>query len=172
MMLHALEKEIILAYKGPFTINILSNFASYLKEIFKDTEAYQSKIYKIFFEMTQNVAYYSAERRYVETFQSTGIGSLMIEEYPDFFIMNTTNIINQSDQHILEKYCEQVNELDNNDLRKLKAERRKEHDIKDTGAHVGIIQVCIISGNKVDFHIVNVDPFHALFSLSSKINKY
>lgn len=166
------EKELVLAYKGPFTINILSNFASYIKELYKDAEQYQSKLYKIFFELTQNVAYYSAERRYVESFQSTGIGSFTLEEYSDYFLMNTANIINLSDQGILEAYCAQVNQLDNNDLRRLKAERRKEHDIKDTGAHVGIIQICIISGNIVEYSFTQVDPFHGLFSLSSKINKY
>ncbi len=166
------EKEIVLAYKGPFTINILSNFASYIKELYKDSEQYQSKLYKIFFELTQNVAYYSAERRYVESFQSTGIGGFSLEEHADFFLMNTTNIINLSDQSILEKYCAQVNMLNNNDLRKLKAERRKEHDIKDTGAHVGIIQICIISGNPIEYSFTQVDPFHGLFSLGSRINKY
>lgn len=172
MLLHSQEKEIILAYKGPFMINILSNFGTYLKELFKDMESVQSKIYKIFFEMTQNVAYYSAERRYIDLKQSTGIGSMVIEEYPEFFIINTVNVINQSDQGILEKYCAQVNSLDNNDLRRLKADRRKEHDIKDTGAHVGIIQICIISSNPIEYYFANFDPFHSLFSISAKIDKF
>jgi hypothetical protein len=170
-MIQAPEKDIVLAYKGPFSINILSSFGSYIKELFADDYKLQNRFYKVFFELTQNVAYYSAEKQKFGDNLPAGIGSLLVKEYPNYYKINTINLINSKDEPVLENYCKEINKLNINELRELKGARRKFHDIKDVGAHIGIIQISILTSQPVEYYFKEVNNLNKFFSISISINK-
>jgi hypothetical protein len=60
------QKEKVLSFHGPLTINLLSFIGNYLKSVVNTDQVLSSRLYKIFIELTQNVSYYSAEIKEVE----------------------------------------------------------------------------------------------------------
>jgi hypothetical protein len=172
MIINTKNRNPILAYKGPFCIDILSSFGNYIKQLFNSSPQTCNRLYKLFFELTQNVAKYSAETLPIKNCRFSGIGTFTIEETEASIILTTSNLIKNSHSLTLIKYCTDINSMNRNELRKFKIEtRRITPDSNDIGAHIGIIQVGILTYNNIDFEIEKIDQDHSLFTICATINK-
>jgi hypothetical protein len=172
MNLNTTDTNLLLAYKGPFLIDILSNLGNYIKQMFGNESQIGTKLYKVFFELTQNVAKYSAEKKPINNSLYYGIGSLSLEENNDALILKTSNLIRSSDGPILQRYCDEINQMNKNQLRDYRSEKRKQIiDIRDTGAHIGIIQIGLLSLNKLELDINAIDETFSVYTISATINK-
>lgn len=167
-----IEKENILMYHGPMNINLLSFVGNYIKD-WVDSVDYRiiTRIYKIFIELAQNVSYYSAEKRKSVSGRHAGIGWFKIKEMDDYFTISTGNIIKATDGPILEDYCKEINGLNEEQLRELKRQTRGKASIKDVGAHIGLIQTSILSGNSIDYTIDVGNNTNACFIIHVKVVK-
>ena len=74
MLQYNYQKNNMISYHGPISINLLSFIGNYLKMIIKSDYKIISKIYKVFIELTQNVSYYSAESKEINQGLYSGIG--------------------------------------------------------------------------------------------------
>jgi hypothetical protein len=164
------KNEILLAYKGPFCINILANFGTHIKHFGNNTLT-ESKLYKIFFELTQNVGRYSVERMLIEGCKDIGVGIFMLENFNHSLRLTTINRILKEQGPILADYCININKMNKNELRFLKSSKRNTDNFQTNSAHIGIIQIGILSSNMIDYKIDSIDNIYSRFVISTVINK-
>lgn len=166
------DENIKLLYKGPIDERILSSIGDYITTMESFAGAVSvKKLFKIFFELAQNISYYSAEKIKLSDRKEIGSGSLIIKEEEDAFILTTGNPVNnESIIPIIEK-SEYINSLDRESLRRYKREeRRRPQGIKGS-AHIGLITVALASANPLDVEVNPIDEESSYFSIVVKIDK-
>lgn len=161
----------ILQYKGPMTIHIRTFFANFLKVLVDYDYKTSNRLFKIFIELTQNTAFYSAERQEVDT-QSVGIGEFILKEYEKTFKFTTINRILPEHGPKLIDYCEEINSLDVMGLRELKRKKRKMAGVMDIGAHIGLIHIGILSENELEYEVQKVDDTYYSFRITASVDKF
>jgi len=164
------EKSLML-FQGILTVNLISILSNHLRLMLNHDFKALQKIFKIFIELTQNVSYYSAETLEITSGVFCGAGWVSVQETDEHFQVTTGNRIKPADGPVLTKYCEEINSLTEEQLRKLKREIRSEALVRDTGAHIGLIQTSILSGSKLDYTITEDSDGNPVFILAAKILK-
>lgn len=166
------DSSVKLAYKGPFYIDVLSGMAGHLRQMYKLKPITCNRLYKIFFELTQNVAKYSAEMcNLYQHYKYGGIGSFTIEEKNNAIRVSTTNMIRAEDASTLMRYCTEINTMSVEALREYRSlKRRPQPGPEDSGAYIGIIQIGIITKNKIEWDIVPLGERFALFTITAKVD--
>jgi len=164
------QKDSLLLFNGAFTVNLISILGNHLRLLINyDSKTFQ-KVFKIFIELTQNVYYYSADKVDLGADIHGGAGWVSVQESADFFRITSGNGINSEDAPKLVQYCNEINSLNNEELRKLKRDTRSQAMVRDTGAHIGLIQTSIVSANKLTFSITEQNNRFE-FILSAIIHK-
>ncbi len=162
----------ILSYYGPLDINLISFLGNYIKGLVDTEKRVVMRIYKVFIELVQNVSYYSAELKYTSCEKrGKGIGWVNINEEQDFFSVTTGNKIFREHSTILIKNCNEINLLSEGELRELKRKTRSRADVRDVGAHIGLIHTGLISCNPLDIEILDLDKEYSYFQITVKIDK-
>lgn len=167
-----LEREhILICYKGPFLDRILSIIGEKINILIDDDPRLNKKIFSIFIELAQNIAYYS-EERHSKAGKTFGKGTFIIGENTDHFTLTSGNLIKKSwGQEIIEK-SELINKLDAEGLRKLKRELRSQPRTEDQmGGNIGLVDVALKAGSSLNVEIVDVDDQLSFFSLSIDVPK-
>ena len=165
------QEDKVLSFHGPLTISLLSFVGNYLKLVINTDQVLASRLYKTFIELTQNVSYYSAEVKEIEKGITSGIGWFLLNVYSKHFIFTTGNLIKKEDGYKLKRNCDEINSLNEEELRKLKRKTRGEAKIRDIGAHIGLIQTGLLSGHPLDFKISEVNSKHSYFTISVRLDK-
>jgi len=166
-----MNNKTILSYTGPFYIELISVFGTNIRN-FKDkyTNA-RKKLFKIFIELSQNVSNYSEDFHMVNNVQRIGVGELSLKEIENTYCFTTKNQVKKTDAEILAERCELVNASDQLRLRELKREQRLNSPGEKFGARIGLIQAVMLSNNKLDYKIENINDNFSYFSLTVKIDK-
>ena len=165
------DKESIISYKGPLTVGLLSYVGNSLRSILKVGHSLEKRLFRIFIELTQNVSYYSAEVIEVEKGVKSGIGWFVIMESNNHYVVTTGNLIIRSDGFKLIRNCDEINSLNDKELRDLKRKTRSQAIERDVGAHIGLIQTSLLSGSKLDYKITELDKEHSFFTISVNVKK-
>ena len=166
------NKKTLLSYKGPFYIELISVFGMNIRNF---NDAYfnaRKKLFKIFIELSQNVSNYSENFHMVNNVQRIGVGELFLRELDGSYSFTTTNKVKKIDANILSERCELVNASDQIKLRELKREQRINSPGEKFGARIGLIQAVMLSGNKLDYNVEEIDENYSYFSLTVTIDKY
>jgi len=165
------QENSLLLYQGTLTVNLISILSNHIRVLLNHDFRALQKIFKIFIELSQNVSYYSAETSEVSTGVFCGIGWVSVQEYSENYHVSTGNVIKDTDADTLVRHCQEINSLSEEELRKLKRQIRSEALARETGAHIGLIQTSIISGNQLEFKIDKDEKGNNIFILSAKVNK-
>jgi hypothetical protein len=165
------QEKSLLLYQGTLTVNLISILSNHIRLLLHHDFKALQKIFKIFIELCQNVSYYSAESIEVNTGIFCGSGWVSIQDLDEYYHITTGNVIKPQDAEILIRYCNEINSLSEEELRKLKREIRSEALAKETGAHIGLIQTSIISGNHLKYLIDKEDSGKPIFILTAVIRK-
>lgn len=164
----------IMAYHGPISLDLTSFVGTYLRNaVIADTKDIK-RIFKVFVELVQNVSNYSAQvndRITDEQQRNNGIGWFSIDEKENMFHISTGNLIAKEHGPILMKNCDEINKLNELELRELKRKTRKQASIRDVGAHIGLIHTGIITSNSIDVKLSDVDDKHSFFTITAQVNK-
>jgi hypothetical protein len=161
----------LLVYQGPVTVNLVSFLGNYIRSFLNHETKVLQRIFRIFIELTQNVSYYSAETRQVKNGVYCGAGWFSLQEFSDHYKITTGNHILVEHGSKLIIYCNEINSLNEEQLRKLKRDTRSQAMVRDVGAHIGLIQTSIISGNKLEYHILPESDSYSFFIISTKVDK-
>ena len=165
------KHDVIVSYKGPFDKNAMSLIGNYIRGIISMNPRASKKVFKVFIELAQNIAQYSAEKNIIGDFIGAGVGSLVIVGFQDYFQIVTGNLIkNENLGPVIDK-CELINTLDKEGLRKLKREQLKQNEYHRTGADIGLIQLAITSDNPLDIEVKPIDQKLSFFTIRVKIDK-
>lgn len=162
----------ILAYKGPFYIELISVFGTNIRNFNDVYGNARKKLFKIFIELSQNVSNYSENYHMVNNIQRIGVGELKLKESDSKYYFSTRNQVKKTDAAILAERCELVNASDYNRLRELKREQRLNSPGEKFGARIGLIQAVMLSKNKLDYTIEDLDKDFSHFTLTVKIDKH
>lgn len=167
-----MNKKTLLSYKGPFYIELISVFGMNIRNFNDSYINARKKLFKIFIELSQNVSNYSENFHMVNNVQRIGVGELFLKELEKSYSFTTTNQVKKADANILSERCELVNASDQIKLRELKREQRINSPGEKFGARIGLIQAVMLSGNKLDYKVKEIDDKYSYFSLTVTIDKY
>lgn len=162
----------ILSYKGPFYIELISVFGTNIRNFNDVYGNARKKLFKIFIELSQNVSNYSEHYQMVNNMQRIGIGELFLKQSENYYYFSTKNQVKKSDATILAERCELVNASDYNKLRDLKREQRLNSPGEKFGARIGLIQAVMLSKNKLEYSVEEINEKYSYFTLGVKIDKY
>ena len=174
MFVNAPNYNNIIAYHGPISLNLTSFVGNYMKEAVVADQKVITRIFKVFIELVQNISNYSAQvndKLSDEYQRKNGIGWFSIDEDDSLYIISTGNLISKEHGPILIKNCDQINGLNEEELRNLKRQTRKQSSIRDVGAHIGLIHTGLISNNPLGIEVSQVDDKYSFFKIEAKINK-
>lgn len=161
----------IIAFHGPIDLNMVSLLANYAKSMIQADTSVKQKVFKIFIELVQNLSFYSAQKTNLIDVRHSGIGWVEVSDKTSHYSIRTGNMILKEHAPILQKNCEEINSLNVEQLRELKRQTRKKAAIKDIGAHIGLIQAAILSGNSLIPVIEPMDNIYSFFTLETTIDK-
>lgn len=169
-MMDKLQDNLI-SYHGPINIDLISFISNYLKQHIRANTTIVGRIYKVLIELMQNVSYYSADQFSNVRSYGSGIGWFRVDEKEDCYMISTGNRILKEHGPILIKNSDEINALDENKLRDLKRRTRSQASIRDIGAHIGLIQTGLITGNELKLKIEPIDSHYSFFIISACVNK-
>jgi hypothetical protein len=151
-------------------MRIISSLGKYLAEYLDSSFEVRMSLYRVFIEISQNVALYSTERVKQEFDNTVGVGKVAIEYDDSHYYCTTQNEIKPEHINTLRDNCKQINDTAPNDLNKLKEKLRRESSIKDNGAHIGLISIRLFSKSplSVSFDEINGKTYFTISSIISK----
>ncbi len=162
---------VILLYKGIINNNILSVFTKYIEKKISEFTRISRKINRVLIELAQNIAYYS-EDRYNENDEKRGVGLILLKEKNDAFIILVSNKIKKEIGKNLQVKCNFINKLNLDELKQLRAKQRNEAAQFESRCNIGLIQVALISANKLKPKIIEIDDEYANYILSIQFDKF
>jgi hypothetical protein len=167
------SEEIQLFYKGPFESQVITLIGGYINLVLNTDPDLSRKLFKIFMELAQNIAYYSAENKGIRINTDVGVGNgmLLIREGEDKVFFHAGNVVMTEDVIPIIDKCEYINSLDREALRNYKREQRSLPPGIKGGAHIGLIQVALTSANPLDIEVTPIDESRSFFSVTVLINK-
>jgi hypothetical protein len=166
-------KSNVISYHGPITIEWISFMVGFIRDMVAADQPVVIKLYKVFVELVQNVSFYSVDIRSnnVNPTARRGTGWVIIEDLDNSFAINTGNLIKIEHGSILQKNCDEINSLNEEELRELKRKTRSQADVRDVGAHIGLIHTGLISGSRLEYAISPIDNSLSFFRIGVKIQK-
>ena len=164
-------KDVKISYKGPVDERILTLIGDYIQGIYREYAKAGKKMFKVFFELAENISNYSAEKIFFSNKKQIGTGTLIIKETDNNFILITGNPVNNENIIPILDKCEYINTLDRNSLREYKRQERARPQGVKGNAHIGLIQIALTSTNPLDVEVTPIDEEYSYFSIIVKIDK-
>ena len=166
-----INEEVKILYNGPIEGKLLSSIGAYIRAIHTDNPRVGRKLMSIYVELIHNVSLYSADRRKTEKGDSVGAGIFSVSEYDSHYSLATGNLIpNEKTFQLIDK-CEYINSLGRDKLREYKRNQRHLPFGIDGNAHIGLIQISLISLNKIEYEITPAKDNLSFFSIVVKVDK-
>jgi hypothetical protein len=161
-----------ISYLGAIDRNLLALMAKNIEEkTAETTPTATKKIFKVFIELSQNIALYSAERGISGDSHSSGEGIIIFKELNDHFLVFTGNLAYKSDINALTKKIDRINSMSHKELRDFKRKMRNLRHTDMGRGNIGLIQVALVSDNPIEYKVIPLDDEKAFVIIASKINK-
>ncbi len=165
------SEEIKISYKGPVDGKIITYLGDYIHVVNVLSEKATKKLFKIFFELAENISNYSSDKITLKGGKEVGAGTIILKETLNNFILITGNPIRNIDLIPVLENSKNINELDHNELREYKRNVRRDNLGEQASPNIGLITVALTSGNPLDLEINPIDENTSYFSLAVKVNK-
>jgi hypothetical protein len=128
-----------------------------------------NKIFAIYIEMTQNILHYSFLKS-DSNGKSIGLGSIMVFATAGGYRLVTSNVVSEQQKSNLEKKCEMINSLNEDQIKDHYLNRRRKLAEGDSkGAGLGFFDMVRRSGGPVEFSFEPINNGHYIFFLGSNI---
>lgn len=161
-----LAKEIIIAFEGNVTHQVMKAVTSVVEEKLDDEdegEAVQRKVYHIMVECLQNI------NRHAEGFNNVnndypGRGALLVTAKKDSYTVTTVNLVQNSQASFLKEFIDKINPLSEKELNEMYKNQLTEGKISlKGGAGLGFIDIRRKTGNHLEFQFVKHDDGSSFF---------
>jgi hypothetical protein len=161
-----------LSYLGAIDRNLLSLIAKSIEEKAASTiPSATKKLFKVFIELAQNIALYSAERSPTTDSENSGEGIIIFKEFNSYFQIYTGNMAFKQDIEALKEKIDKINQMSRDELREYKRKMRKSPNPDMGRGNIGLIQVALVSRNPIEYNILKLDNDKYFAIISSKIDK-
>jgi hypothetical protein len=165
------SEEIRISYKGPVDGKIITFLGDYIDVINILSEKATKKLFKIFFELAENISNYSSDKIKLKNGKEVGAGTIILKETVQNFTLVTGNPIRNEHLIPVLENSKNINELDHDELREYKRNVRRENLGEQESPNIGLITVALTSGNPLDIEINPIDADTSYFSLAVKVDK-
>ncbi|HAN79763.1 MAG TPA: hypothetical protein DCQ31_19380 [Bacteroidales bacterium] len=166
-----LNQNILISYTGSFDNQILAVIAKNIEFVLQGNPKVSKKIFKIFFELAQNISYYSDELIYGPNNMKSGEGTLVIKETDKGYLFITGNLVKNEKAGTLIEKIKKINELNRDALREFKRAERNRPRGEQGGANIGLIQVALTSENELLYKVVPFDDERSFYIIGALISK-
>lgn len=174
-----LSKKITLAYEGEVTQEITKAFTAMTEKNLEKTEEngkIKKKVYHVMVECLQNIAKHAdddsvgASDKLENGLSKTGIFIIGSDDN-EYFITSGNGIVNENIP-ALKAMIDDINVLDQEELKQLHKTKMRETAISDKGgAGLGFIDMVRKTGNPLEYHFEPIDETSSFFLLKSRILK-
>ncbi|WP_455756964.1 SiaB family protein kinase [Sulfurimonas sp.] len=140
-------------------VSSVTNIESSLKKL-NISEEKIDDIFKVMIEILNNILNYSSDTKDIgnKSNEAKGTFKIVIDTKLNSFIMESSNLIYDSQKEILESRLLEVKGLDYNSLRKLKRKKmRAKYDVHDKGAGLGFLTMALIVGDSINIEFIPVE---------------
>ena len=166
------DDDIIFAFNGRISYNILSLISNSLKDELKNVEGTKKELFNIYFifmELVQNIMNYSIDRSEHSTFGSGTCFVIRNRKDKHFTVSSGNMFLSEYTSKIIEK-IEKINSLDNKDLKNYHKElRRNGKDTHDKGGGLGFIEIAKKSTEKIIYDIIEIDSTKSYIEITINI---
>ena len=170
--LSVIKDNILVFYKGAFDEKIIAEISHHIRKKLQNNYFVSKKVFSVFIELAQNVAFYSAERNIINNkVKGSGVGLLVIHEYEDFYTIKTGNLVSNKDSIRLAAKCSTIISLNRDGLRQLKRRQRNQPSINKDSGNIGLIQIALLGNSPLRTHLQTVNNHYSFFSLEIDIHK-
>jgi hypothetical protein len=164
--------DINLVYEGEITHEITKAFTSLAEkklENEQESTSVQRKVFHVMVECLQNISKHAdVEER--SPYGKRGI--FMIYQGEDAYSVITGNMIENSKRKGLEELLERINSMTKEELTQLYKKQIKEGSLSEKqGAGLGFIDIARKTGEKLEYHFIQVDDDYSFFILTTKIHR-
>ncbi len=167
-----LAKEIIIAYDGGVTHQVMKAFTSLVEEKLEaemENETVRRRVYHIMVECLQNINRH-AEALYPDDSGEhyPGRGALMVSKSKGYYRVITANVIRKTHVDELRSFLEKINDLSEDELNELYKQQLMEGKLSSKGgAGLGFIDIRRKTANKLEFVFIdnNQDTSFFLFNV-------
>ncbi len=175
-----LPNSISLSFKGNVSVELVDSLLMIISDRLESIESnlnIRKKVYGVMLECLQNLTSH-IEKNEVETNEEIVInydsGSVlfMIDTNVDCYEVITANYVANEKVEQLVKSLEEINSLDNDQLKQLYNKTLKNKTFSDKGgAGLGFIDIARRSNQKLNYSFTPIDKENTFFSLQISINK-
>jgi hypothetical protein len=169
-----LAKEIIIAYDGDVTHQVMKAFTSLVEEKLEadgEEDSVIRRVYHILVECLQNI------NRHAEAFNQPrekypGRGALLVSKTTDYYRVITANVIVSDYVPELREFMETINPMSEDQLNERYKEQLKNASISARGgAGLGFIDIRRKTGNPLEYHFIAHDEAYSFFLLNVVITR-
>jgi hypothetical protein len=174
-----LDKKITLAYEGEVTQEITKAFTSMTEKNLDKVEEdgkIKKKVYHVMVECLQNISKHAdddtqtASDSLEEGLAKTGI-FLIGNDQNQYFITSGNGIANENIP-ALKSLIDNINSLNQDELKQLHKEKMRETAISAKGgAGLGFIDIARKTGNPLEYHFEPIDENNSFFLLKTIISR-
>ncbi len=163
------KENILMVFNNTFNQSNLLDLLPFIERQMSSSSQLKRKMYNILIEMFQNISKHGLDYESVEDGKP---GLFCISETDNEYYFTTGNYIKNKDIKSLRGRLNYVNNLDTNGVEEFYKRRLFDFDINsDTRAGLGLIDLRIKSGEKLDFDFIKVDNANSFYTLRIKIKK-
>ena len=171
-----LEKEIIIAYDGDLTHQVMKAFAYLVEQKLvseREKEAVTRKLFHIMVECLQNINRH-AEGFYpkdcVENYP--GRGALLVSQSDVLYRVITANLVRTSHAAVLKTFLDEINSLSRHELIEYYKKQLMNGDLSSKGgAGLGFIDIRRKSSRKMDYHFVEFNETYSFFLFNVTLSR-
>jgi hypothetical protein len=166
------NKDIIFAYSGGISYNILSTVSAAVKEDLSKKDANTKELYNVYYifvELLQNIMNYSAKRK-IESNIGSGTCFVTYNKTTNKFSVCAGNMIDSNDAQKIKDKIDKINSLNSEELKAYhKDVRRSGDDTHDKGAGLGFIEIARKSSTKLKYEIREINDHTSYFEIHVNI---
>lgn len=171
------DHDLFLTFSGPMSQDLMVEMGEILKTKMKLEGASLPTILKAFsilVELNQNIIHYSSEiittQQLNDSEAEAGCGIIAIGNENNHYFILSGNVIKRDSTERLKGIINQLNEMDEETLKKLyKKKRKQDPDVDSKGAGLGFIEVARKTSGPMEYDFSEIDDQHAFFSLKAVI---
>lgn len=170
-----LANEIILAYDGDISHQVMKAFASMVEEKLEnenEDEAVQKKLYHVMVECLQNINRHADDQHSDNQNHYPGRGALLLSKTESHYRLITVNIITKKQVEGLKVFLTKINSLSQEALNELYRKQLVEGSISSKGgAGLGFIDIRRKTGNKMDYEFIKNNDDTSFFLIKITVTR-
>ncbi len=173
-----LDNKFTLVYDGEITHQITKAFTSLAEskmDSYSEDSSIKKKVFHVMVECLQNLSKHAEEYEYKGNKSQYGNGIFIVgrigQEEKEYQVI-TGNAVEKKRVPELKALLEKINQLDKEGLKELFKKQMREGSMSEKGgAGLGLIDIARKTGEKLEYHFIDMDEKNNFFLLRTKISR-